>query len=552
MKRGLFRGMPAAALALALAALASSSPADAVIGEAPPSTSDVAAAITELDVQRARTLLAAIDVDSAPLAIERARLAIYMGDCDSAQATLSTLSGVREAAALAELAKNCARATAGAIVKEDTVNGLWIRFQDDADVVLLPFLSRVAVGARAAIEKDLGVVMPRPLRIDLVRDHFSLSALSGLPLQAAETTGTVAVARWGRVNMISPRAAGGGFPWEDTLAHEITHLAITRATRDMAPLWLQEGLAKRQEIRWRPLRPFDGEPSSDLTAREALLSGQSVGIDKLGPSIAMLPSADAAAIAFAEVSSFVSYWVRENGPLALRLLFADLKALGVSRAEEALVSVSGYDLPGWNTRWQEYLLSLPAPKPSDGSTEAPSEDERVLAELLGEKTSPADGRDRARKLRIGELLFLRGAAPASAERFRSALKAAPTDPTIRWKLGRSLIASDRFADGAPLFQGEHSLDYAQSGWFALEGRYKRSEGDVGAAAAAFDFALSLDPYLEDAACEGIFRVPGSPGPVSGAPATAGRSRGSDGPDAMLPKDADRRALCEAARKIQKN
>ena len=108
------------------------------------------------------------------------------------------------------------------------------------------------------------------------------------------------------------------------MAHEITHLAITRATRDSAPLWLQEGLAKRQEIRWRAPRPFDGDPPADGIARDALLSGQSVGVDKLGPSIAMLPSADAASIAFAEVSSFIQFWVRENGKLALELLFADL------------------------------------------------------------------------------------------------------------------------------------------------------------------------------------------------------------------------------------
>src|SRR6185503_2655837 len=67
--------------------------------------------------------------------------------------------------------------------------------QDEEDRVLVPLLSDVAVRARAAIERDLGVIMPRPLRIDLVRDLFSLSAVSGLPLKAAETTGTVAVAR---------------------------------------------------------------------------------------------------------------------------------------------------------------------------------------------------------------------------------------------------------------------------------------------------------------------------------------------------------------------
>src|SRR5438045_6735833 len=124
-----------------------------------------------------------------------------MGDCATAAATLRSLGGVKNAAPLAELAKNCARATAGSLVVEDASRGVWARLQDSEDRVLVPLLSEVATRARDAIQRDLGIVLPRPLRIDLVRDLFSLSAVSGLPLQAAETTGTVAVARWGRVNM---------------------------------------------------------------------------------------------------------------------------------------------------------------------------------------------------------------------------------------------------------------------------------------------------------------------------------------------------------------
>jgi len=51
---------------------------------------------------------------------------------------------------------------------------------------------------------------------------------------------------------------------------------------------------------------------ADSVARSALLSGESVGVDKLGPSIAMLPTADAATIAFAEVASFEPDLARAN------------------------------------------------------------------------------------------------------------------------------------------------------------------------------------------------------------------------------------------------
>jgi hypothetical protein len=351
-----------------------------------------------------------------------------------------------------------------------------------------------------------------------------------LPLTAAETTGTVAVARWGRVNMISPRAAPGGFPWEDTLAHEITHLALARATRDGAPLWLQEGIAKRQETRWRPPRPFDGDPAPDFIARDALLSGQSVGVDKIGPSIAMLPSADAASIAFAEVSSFVEYFIHESGRPALRAFFADLKGLGSDRADAAIRSVSGYGLGDWITRWQTHLLALPldagAPKAAPAS--------EALHQLLS-SAMPVDARSRARKIRSAELLMSRGGAALAVPRLRGIVAEDEDDPSLRWRLGRSLIASGKESDGAPLFASPEGLAGPSSGWFALEGRYRETQArGQGEGKPAFDLAVALDPYLEDAACEGQFTVPDADGHPLPAP---------------TPVDPIMRALCESARKI---
>jgi hypothetical protein len=498
-----------------------------------PSVAEIGDAITELDVLRAQKLLSGVSQDSAGLALERARLSLYVGDCDAASATLATLNGVKDAAPLAELAKNCARATAGALVIEDAARGLWIRLQDGDDRVLVPLLSDVAVKARAAIERDLGVVMPRPLRIDLVRDLFSLSAVSGLPLRAAETTGTVAVARWGRVNMISPRAALGGFPWEDTMAHEITHLAVTRATRDAAPLWLQEGLAKRQEIRWRAPRPFDGQPPADDIAREAFLTGQSVGIDHIGPSIAMLPSADAASIAFAEVSSFVEYLFDESGRPALMLLFQDLKGLGTENASAALQSVSGYDLTEWVARWHARLESNAVHRASSGEPVAQNDD--ALRELT-EHSMPVGSRDRARRVRTAELLYARGAPALASLRLRGVLAGDPADPGVRWRLGRSLVAQGKPDDAAPLFASPDGLALSHAGWFAFQGRYRRARGDA-AARESFDISKALDPYLEDAACEGEVRTPDDKGGLRDAP---------------LPVDPAARALCEAARKIQRD
>jgi hypothetical protein len=470
-------------------------------------------AITEIDLARAGQLLERASGDATRIALERARLSIYLGACDDAAAQLSapTLAESREGASLAALARSCARATASGFVIEDKEKGVWLRLQDDADRVLAPYIIDTAMRARDTITRDLGVDLPRPLRIDLVRDQFSLAAVSGLPVTAAETTGTLAVARWGRVILLSPRAATAGYPWQDTLAHEIAHLVITRATRDRAPLWLQEGLAKREESRWREARPFDDPSWADQTAREALIEGRSIGIDQLGPSIAMLPTPEAATTAFAEVSSFVKYWLTENGSAALGLLFLDLKSSEPGDVDSALKSVSGYTLAQWNARWQAALRDeRPDPR-----------EERARLPL------PKNPRQLARQMRLGDLLGERNHTEVALGQFLSALTGGGAEPSVRWRAARTHLLLQQPQSFPTALGTQEMLRGAHGGWFALEGRALRDGGRPEDAAKASEQALSLDPLAEDVACDGEVRPPNG--------------------TAALPADPARRALCASAR-----
>ncbi len=474
-------------------------------------------AIVELDLGKARKLLSD-DSHSQNLPLERARLALYTGDCDAAQAVLSGPStrSTREGAELLTLATSCAKATAGALVVKDEQAAVHVRLQDSRDKALVPFIVKVAVKARAAMLRDLGVELPRPLRIDLVRDTFSLSALTGLAVTAAETTGTLAVARWGRVTMISPRATRLGFGWEDTLAHEITHLALSRATRDRAPLWLQEGIAKREETRWREPRPGDGQPPSESIAYQAMVSGRSVGIDKLGPSIAMLPTPEAASIAYAEVQSFVDYWIAQNGEAALRLLLADLKGMPPNDATPALRSVSGYTLEEWNLRWRDQLAKHPPSNPPSNPPGAPHQKEQL------------DGQALARWLRLADLFYRRGHYDAASATIEPALDAAGDLALVRWRAARAALADHRPQDAEEALGGVSDIDIVHGAWYALKGRFWKERGEVDQARRAFDLALSVDPLFDEVACEGHLKT-----------------------EEFSSPSAEREALCKAARAIDR-
>jgi hypothetical protein len=485
-----------------------------------PDVPEIGQAITDLDVARARRLLEQTRSSSDAVQLERARLAVYSGDCDTASAILSAsnLSNLPQVQPLAQVAKGCAGVIAGALVIEDKRRGIRLTLQDDADRALAPIIFDVLARARDTIEHDLGVRMPRPLHVILVRDLFSLSAVSGLPLQAAETTGTVAVARWGRINMISPRAMQSGYPWEDTLAHELTHLALTRATGDHAPLWFQEGVAKREEIRWRPPHPFDATPPPDDVARNALQTGRGIPIEHLGPSIAMLPSAEAASIAFAEVTSFVKYWIDKNGTPAFHLLLVDLKGIGEDDVNPAMRSVTGFPLGWWIARWKRHLLSAPPP------TSAPR-----AASGSASKRGAVDMHDLARRVRLGDLLLARGDSAAAARELDPVVPAVPEEPAIRARAARAWLEAhdvERARRALGTLADVRSLD---GPWMALRGRLFELAGHSAEADRAYRLGISVDPLNEGVACEGIFRAVNQP---SSPP---------------LPHDAVRRALCKAAR-----
>lgn len=470
-------------------------------------------AIIELDLDAARKLLSE-GPSNTSLALERARLALYAGDCDGAKAVLSapSVKGTDEGANLYDLSVRCAQATAGALVVDDQKSGVWVRLQDSRDSALVPYIVQVAVRAREAMETDLNVKLPRPLRIDLVRDLFSLSALTGLRLSAAETTGTLAVARYGRVTMITPRATQSGYGWEDTLAHEITHLALARATRDRAPLWLQEGIAKREETRWREPRPLDGTPSADRVAYQAMVTGRAVGLDKLGPSIAMLPTPEAASIAYAEVQSFVNYWIEQNGPAALHLLLADLKGMRTAGADAALRSVSGYTLAEWDLKWRDHLRTT-KPGAGQGAHDSIAVDPRSLA----------------RWTRLADLLHGRGHADAAHATLEPARKKAGALSAVRWRSARSSARAGHLDRAGDELGNVRDLDVLHGAWFALHGRVEQAHGNHKVARRSFALGIALDPLFDEVACEGHARE-----------------------DEFEPENADARALCEAARAIRRN
>ena len=439
-----------------------------------------------MDYDKARAELAKADPQSPAVILAKARLALYEEDCDLTTALLARteVAQMEEGRLIADVGRGCARVTAATVVDKDDVNGIVIRYQDESDRALTPLLVDTVLKARTTLSRDLGVEWKRPTRITVVRDLLSLSAMTGLPYKAAQTTGTVAVAKWGRVTLLSPRASHHGYPFRDTLTHEMTHLAIAMQTRDRAPLWLHEGVARREEVRWREPGIFDERPSPESIVMRGMELKLDLALDKLGPSIAMLPSADAAMVAFAEVTSFIKFFADTSPPDALARLLLALRT--AKTADDALKEVSGETLAQWDVRWRANLAKHP---------------KEPLSPMFGLGANPPGLGDSRERSRLAELLMGRSHPAEALTELEKIPADMLADPSLRYLRARVLEAADNVKQADTLVEDPKQWMASYGPCWAIRGRLARARNDNSVADSSFEEAVAHDPFGIEAACQ---------------------------------------------------
>ncbi len=204
--------------------------------------------------------------------------------------------------------------------------------------------------------------------VEVYPNARGLAQVSTLTEQEIETSGTIAICKFNRLMITSPRALLHGYSWLDTLAHEYTHLIISQKSHNTVGIWLHEGLAKYSESRWL------GPPGGALGAWQEGLLSKAVKADKLitfeqmHPSMAKLPSQHDTALAFAEVFTVIEY-LHKGGPACARkatcppgaqqgyaVTNAILERLRDGESDEqAIAAVLGTSFEHFKKDWLAYL-----------------------------------------------------------------------------------------------------------------------------------------------------------------------------------------------------
>jgi len=356
--------------------------------------------------------------------------------------------------------------------------------------VLVPYLLEALEAQRAALLSDFGEVPSGKVVVEVVEDVRQLARLSTLTEQEIKRTGTIAICKFNKMMLTSPKAMLHGYDWLDTAAHEYVHFVVTRLTGNEAPIWLHEGVARWYESRWRGPGGDILSPWSAAMLREAARAGKLVTFAEMHPSMAKLPSQEAAALAFAEVAVAVETMHARGGPGAVRRVLE-----GVGRgdgAEQAVAQALGVPFPVFEREWRRRMAERPLP--------AGGEQHMRKLQFQGEAGAFAEwaeipdekGRGYAR---LGEIFRARGRwEPARQEYARAARAGGARSATLAGRYAQAALMTGRAAEAEQVLAEALRAHPEAATLHVQMGRVRLGKQDWAGARESFLLANRTDPF----------------------------------------------------------
>lgn len=376
-----------------------------------------------------------------------------------------------------------------------------IRVKKGKDEILIGPSLDVLERSYASLVKDLKIVPSRKVLVEIYPTFEIFSASTGLSEKDVETSGTIAVCKYNRLMLTTPRVTLKGYTYKDTLCHELVHYLIYLKCGYNCPIWLHEGIAKFEEGAWRGAPKGEMTPSSEALLASALKEDRLISFERMHPSFAKLDSPYEGKLAFAEVSTAVGYIVDRGGyDLLLKLVDEMSKEKDFNKAFK---NALGEPYDKFQKKWIEYLKArqlkeiegydLIGLKVRKGGSRAddgdPDQDEDDKIVRKGKQPRGA-----GKYVRIGDLLRSRGMVRAAAVEYRKALQDRPNSVRLLNKLSRSLTKSGNpqeavnHLDRAKTMYPEYVTTYVNLGeaYFAMK--------DLERAAKAFEDSLDINPF----------------------------------------------------------
>lgn len=408
----------------------------------------------------------------------------------------------------ARLARAAAEETKGDKVFES--EHFVVRTRPGKDELLGPYALDALEKAYAGLTRDLGVQPGAKVRVEIYDSARSLARVSPLTVEQIKNSGTIALCKYSRLMLTSPKALLRGYPWLDTISHEFVHYLVTQKGRNAVPIWLQEGLAKFLETRWRGPPGMAVDELSLSLLQDAAKKKQLIPFARMHPSIALLPTQEQAALAFAEVEAAMRLLYQRGGQAALTQLVGAMA--GGSGEEQAVAQAYGKSFQQFEADWRAEV-ARPRSKVGSQSSVRPAvakklvfkEDAKGKAEPPELKAPAARGSsagaedpEARRAIRLGEIFYARRRWAAAAHEYgRAREKLTREVPQVSRRYAFSLAQLGRAAEAegalARAVEQDPEDEAAQVLYASVLVRLKKHHQ----ASVALDHGIAVDPFDPD-------------------------------------------------------
>lgn len=363
------------------------------------------------------------------------------------------------------------------------------------DEILVPYAFEALESAYEILGEELDYWPTEPVRVEVYPRALVLAEVSLLTEENIRTSGTIALCQYNRLMISSPRSVLRGYPWVDTLIHEYVHYVVNQATTHNVPIWMHEGLAKYLEREWRGQHASRLEVAVEHLLRRRMEEDDLVTFDEMHPSMAMLPSQEDAAVAFAEVYTTMEYLRQEGGLGVFGRLLREINA--GHEAREAFAGVLGVRWEEFEGEiWPAYLAERPEPPYSGAEGVAPEE-----IVLRGDANEAQNELEQIRvpgardHMQLGQMLQARSRYRAAVVQYEKAGQIlGELNPVLQNRLAQSLVRSGEPGRAIEALRAVRELYPSQvSTWISLGRAYVEGE-EYGAAMDALREAARINPF----------------------------------------------------------
>ncbi|MCX7943778.1 MAG: tetratricopeptide repeat protein [Deltaproteobacteria bacterium] len=327
--------------------------------------------------------------------------------------------------------------------KRHETNNFIIFYPDEKEEVYLEYLTEGLEYALKTLSPIFGYQPKEKIRIEILNKQSDLEKLTTLPLEAIEKTNTIAVTKFNKIMISSPKTQIDGYDYIGTATHELIHLMISTITHERTPVWIHEALARYFD-RYTPDRIPTLRPDVLGLLRRRVEKNSLITFEQIHPSMALLPSQEDTTVAFAEVFLVSEYLHKKIG---LEFVKRMLNLIKEQKDMDYIFQNFGFSsFKGFEDEFLKYLKKkIENSYSAEQLYYAPTSNKKNKKEYLGDVYT-------MKYMKLGDLLFLENLFEAAYIEYEKASKSGLINPHIENRKAFALINAKRYNDAANILE----------------------------------------------------------------------------------------------------